>query len=56
LSDLFSIKDFLIIEKVNDKKSFIPLLYDPGTNIVKEPSFQKILTTPTNVKEGILYY
>ena len=53
LKDLFSAEDFLINQLVNDKKSFIPLLYDPDADFVKDPSFQVLLNTPMNVQDGV---
>jgi transcriptional regulator with GAF, ATPase, and Fis domain len=53
LNDLFSIEDYLINQLINDKKSFIPLLYDPDADFIKDPSFQVILNAPTDVHDGI---
>ncbi len=53
LKDLFSVEDFCISQLVNDKNSFIPLLYDPDADFVKDPSFQVVLNTPMNVQDGV---
>jgi transcriptional regulator with GAF, ATPase, and Fis domain len=53
LHDLFSIEDYLINQLINDKKSFIPLLYDPDAEFIHHPSFKRVMDTPTAVDDGV---
>ncbi|MDN3656100.1 sigma 54-interacting transcriptional regulator [Ferruginibacter paludis] len=53
LTDLFSIKDYVIHALSDDKKTHRPILYDSEADFAKHPDFIKLVDQDTDVNDGI---